>query len=147
MFLREGFVVNRLALGTVATLIAATAFVATTPAAAQAGAYGCSGRLVQSWTLNNGLEIPVSRLHLYYDSSTGYNCAVNVWTSTAGAKGPISVSIRSKTDRGTRSDSGNYRRYAGPVKTYGKNRCVRVTGSASASNYSPNYDSGWVACR
>ncbi|GAA2417755.1 hypothetical protein [Nonomuraea africana] len=139
---------NRRVLGAAATLIAATAFIATTPAtAAQAGAYGCSGGLVRSWTLNNGLEIPVSRLHLYYDSRTGYNCAVNVWTSTAGDKGRISVSIRSKTDSATKSDSGNYRKYAGPVKTYGKDRCVRVTGYASASNYSPNYDSGWVACR
>ncbi|MEV6160224.1 hypothetical protein AB0L53_58805 [Nonomuraea sp. NPDC052129] len=129
-----------------ATVLVATGVVAGTPAAANAGAYGCSGQVVRSDKLENGLEMPISVVYLYYDSRTGYNCAVNVWLPGVTDKSRISVGIRSKSS-GWRKDSGNFKRYAGPVKVYGRNRCVKVTASSAASFYQPHATSGWIACR
>jgi hypothetical protein len=117
-----------------------------TATSASAGAYGCAGSLVWSHALKNGNNITQSNLYLYYNSSTGYNCAVNVWASTAGTKSWITVGILSSTDGAWNDDPGPYQSYAGPVMTYGANRCIKVYGYTSNSTTSISYTSGWVAC-
>ncbi len=59
----------------------AAGFMAVTPGAAIAGGYGCTGTLVGTWPVRSAVPNTLSDIQLYYDGSTGYNCAVNVKTA------------------------------------------------------------------
>jgi hypothetical protein len=84
----------------------------------------------------------VGELQIYYNSSTGDNCAY--FQSLGAARGvakKMYVSIQVcqetksggtctsiKTSHGSSSDSGTYSYYAGPVGVYGKGRCISSYG-------------------
>jgi hypothetical protein len=139
---------TRMLLGAV---IVAASLVATAPASpAYAGGYGCTGSLVGTWKIN-GSEPVEGDVDLYYDSSTGWNCAVVVKRSSFVFYGMatnmyIHMNNSSYDDNHTKnnydSDSGMYKYYAGPVRVYGKNMCIWVTGAISEVS-GPNADNTW----
>ncbi|MER6950692.1 hypothetical protein ABT294_42410 [Nonomuraea sp. NPDC000554] len=118
----------------------ASAVTVTMPTAANAGAYGCRGSLVGTWPVPmkdalNGGTYYRSDIKLYYNPSSGWNCAVLVkrpGKPRYGEKTPMFVEMyngrwaedkwRNNHDR----DNGSFRYQAGPVKVYGKNMCVDI---------------------
>jgi hypothetical protein len=113
--------------------------------AAQAGGYGCAGNLVRSIPVPlkdalTGKTYYRSDVKLYYNTKTGWNCAVMVkrpGKPRYNAKVPMFLEImnaRWAEDRQKNNidnDQGNFRRYAGPVKVNGrwkgKGLCISIT--------------------
>jgi hypothetical protein len=111
--------------------------------AASAAEYGCGGSRIDSYPITGQIPIGTDRtfgyIYLYYDSSTGKNCAVTVATETGGYGDSKPMYLR--IDRckemvytgncaGTDSakDSGDYLYQAGPRSVSAANHCVRVVG-------------------
>ncbi|MFI6596344.1 serine/threonine protein kinase [Nonomuraea sp. NPDC050536] len=77
-----------------------------------------------------------------YNSGTGENCVVTLKSGPdVGKASPVSATIEVQ-GAGSKTDSGNYEWYAGPVKMPAKSKCVRFAGSAGGNNTS----SGWANC-
>lgn len=113
------------------------------PAASAAG-YGCSGNLIDSYPLvtSNSSGYPdgspsYGAVNLYYDSSSGNNCAATVANSNGGAGVYKDMMVSLFRCSGTsissctyfKSDIGNYASYAGPASLYANGYCVMVSGS------------------
>lgn len=106
-------------------------------------AYGCTGNLVGSWAVPlkdmlDGSTYYRSDVKLYYDASTGWNCAALVKRpghARYGDKTPLFIEMynerwaednyRNNYDQ----DQGAFKYYAGPVKVYGRNMCVSFNAS------------------
>jgi len=117
--------------------------------AAQAGGYGCAGKLVRSIPVPlkdqlTGKTYYRSDVKLYYNPKSGWNCAVMVkrpGKPRYNAKVPMFLEImnaRWAEDRQKNNidkDQGNFRRYAGPVKVNGrwkgKGLCISISASYS----------------
>ncbi|GAB3230521.1 M23 family metallopeptidase [Glycomyces halotolerans] len=97
----------------------------------------CGGDFVQinSHAVNGG------RVHLMYNSSTGYNCVVTIKTTKIGTPSPVSASLQ-KQGGTMGTDSGNFSYYAGPVKRHAPGTCVKWGGSVGSSSWM----SGWSHC-
>ncbi|MFI6451964.1 hypothetical protein ACIBF6_10445 [Streptosporangium amethystogenes] len=73
-------------------------------------------------------------VYLLYNRRTGYNCATTIKTSNVGVATFASATITTQT-RGAHSRTGGtnegrqVKYYLGPVKTYGKGRCVKYSGT------------------
>ncbi|MFR9676866.1 hypothetical protein [Streptomyces sp. TR06-5] len=106
------------------------------PAAHAAGNYGCSGSLIDSYEVGNqGSNWGTT--YLYYDASSGENCAVTV-KSDLGYKGTASLT-RVQLERCSSStphvcgdtdasveDSGQYAYYAGPITLNAAGKCINI---------------------
>ncbi|GAA1292532.1 hypothetical protein Psi02_50010 [Planotetraspora silvatica] len=128
--------------------------------AANAGAYGCTGTDVGSWPVYDEYGT-VGDIHLYYDSSTGWNCAAAVKRTSYvfyGLATHIYITINNSAyddnhvKNNFASDSGMYKYYAGPAKVYGKGMCIwlqagiaDVSGPNAQGNYITRYVNR-VAC-
>ena len=110
-----------------AATLSVSASLPTTPALAQSGS--CGGRLVELFPMVVDKQ-RVGELQLYYNSSNGMNCAIfahggPMW----GVRTQTSVSLQlQKPHSGSVQDEDPYKYMAGPVRIYGRNRCVRATG-------------------
>ncbi|MEU6072856.1 hypothetical protein [Micromonospora sp. NPDC047074] len=93
--------------------------------ASPAAAATCSGGLLGNWQIRGGY------ISVYYNSSTGYNCAMT-HTNNPGVSQYIYVSIGSGNQSDV--DKGNFKYYAGPVSVYGRGRCINFAGQVGASN-------------
>ncbi|MFC8392220.1 hypothetical protein [Streptomyces sp. NPDC057238] len=125
----SGLVVAMATVG--ATLIAA-------PTASAAG-YGCSGSLISTYPVKDNSGVSRGNVYLYYNSSTGYNCAATVKNS-AGAYGtPTLTNVTlDRCKAGTSgsscysekkvTDEGLYSYYAGPVSLSASDRCISIYG-------------------
>lgn len=128
----------RTRLGAVAaTVLAASGIVLAVPGTAQAGAYGCKGTFIRSIPVPTDWRV-LSDIRLYYNSSSGYSCAVNV-------KRRAFRDIRTRVDiqmiNGTwlednvrpgvneDRDGGKFKWYAGPVRVKGRNLTVTIWAS------------------
>ncbi|WP_143202257.1 hypothetical protein [Streptomyces sp. CB01249] len=104
------------------------------PSASAAG-FGCPGSQIDVYPVtdaNKGLVL--SNIFLYYDASTGKNCASNVRTSAGGTGTAAKISISIWADGGSAvTDSGNYSQYAGPVSVYAAGKCINVKATTYAS--------------
>ncbi|MBW5252331.1 hypothetical protein JGS39_25630 [Streptomyces sp. P01-B04] len=112
------------------------------PSASAAG-YGCSGSQIDSYSVITGSangSVNYGNVYLYYDSSTGYNCAVTV-ANSAGGNGVAKemyislIKCTQTTSTGTCTltstrdeDKGNYLNYAGPVKIPAAGHCIQISG-------------------
>ncbi|MEU6425878.1 serine/threonine protein kinase [Microbispora sp. NPDC046973] len=76
-----------------------------------------------------------------YNSSTGENCVVTIKTADVGKATPVSATLEVQ-DSWSKTDSGNYEYYAGPVKLQAKGKCVRYSGSVGSAGAS----AGWGNC-
>jgi hypothetical protein len=141
--IRKRFV--RVLLG--AALVAASLVVTSPAGPAYAGGYGCTGSSVGSWVVY-GSEGAAGDIHLYYDSSTGWNCAVVVKRTSHvfyGLATNMYIYMHNSAyddyhiKNNWSDDSGMYKYYAGPVRVYGKNMCIWIEG-AIAENSGPISD-------
>ncbi|GGM21477.1 hypothetical protein GCM10011608_02680 [Micromonospora sonchi] len=85
----------------------------------------CSGGLLGNWPIKGGY------ISVYYNSSTGYNCAMT-HTNKPGVAKYIMVQIGSGGT--SKKDAGTYKYYAGPVSVYGRGRCIDFSGQVGAGN-------------
>ncbi|MGW0808841.1 hypothetical protein [Nonomuraea sp. NPDC002799] len=125
--------------------------------AGPASAATCSGSLIDNIAVKSG-NTTYGTLKLYYNSSTGNNCArLDRVVSYGTAKGMIlslygcgsgwTVSKCHQSFYDIGQDSGQFGQYAGPVSVYGKGRCVQVEASVQAANNSwANYHSPVFHC-
>jgi hypothetical protein len=73
-------------------------------------------------------------VYLLYNRRTGYNCVTTIKTSNVGIATFTSATITTQT-RGAHSRTGGknegrqVKHYLGPLKTYGKGRCVKYSGT------------------
>ncbi|MFF4485518.1 hypothetical protein ACFY0F_03340 [Streptomyces sp. NPDC001544] len=129
--------------GLVVAVAAVGATLITAPAAS-AGGYGCSGSLVSTYPVKDNGGVSRGDVYLYFDSSTGYNCAVTVKNS-AGAYGtPTLTNVTlDRCKAGTSgsscysekkvTDEGLYSSYAGPVSLSASGRCISIYGEILGS--------------
>ncbi|MFD1542280.1 serine/threonine protein kinase [Nonomuraea guangzhouensis] len=73
-----------------------------------------------------------------YNSGTGENCVVTMKTANVGQKTPVSATLDVQGG-GSRTDSGSYEYYAGPVKLPAKGKCVKFSGSAGSGSTNAGY--------
>ncbi|SEM05750.1 serine/threonine protein kinase [Nonomuraea pusilla] len=77
-----------------------------------------------------------------YNSGTGENCVVTMKNGPdVGRRTPVRATLEVQGG-GTRTDSGSYDYYAGPVKLPAKGKCVRYSGSAGSGSTS----AAWGNC-
>jgi hypothetical protein len=72
-------------------------------------------------------------VYLLYNRKTGYNCVTTFKTSNVGiptfTMATITTQTRGANPRASGENEGrSVKRYLGPVKTYGKGRCVKYMG-------------------
>ncbi|MEV2266534.1 hypothetical protein [Nonomuraea africana] len=94
--------------------------------ASPASAATCSGTHLDNWPITGGY------IAVYYNSSTGYNCAMT-YTNRPGVSQYIRVTL-SAIGGSSRTDAQYYKYYAGPVSVYGKGKCIEVYGQVGYSN-------------
>ncbi|MFR9725193.1 hypothetical protein ACL02R_17770 [Streptomyces sp. MS19] len=150
-----------------ATVAAAAALTGTAAPGASAGGasaaaeYGCNGSLINTYPVRTPAGAVWGNIRLYYDGSTGRNCAVNVKTAAGGSgtRGWTSVNLyrcASSTpgrpcrwqDETYDGDGGPYAYYAGPVSIPAAGKCIRVTGfvGTAPSNASGGSGTNGVHC-
>lgn len=89
--------------------------------------------------VSNGVSY--GKVYLLYNNDNGYNCVVTIKHRSVGS--PSSTSAYLEPQGSTRTtDSGNFSYYAGPVKRYAANVCVRWGGSVNGVSF----NSGWTNC-
>ncbi len=126
-----------MAAAAVAFAPAASAADLASPSANAAENYGCVGSLIDSYPIGNQGSI-WGTTYLYYDASTGDNCAAAV-KSSGGWKGTATLT-RVQMERCASStpgtcgdtdasieDSGQYAYYAGPVTLNAGGKCINIT--------------------
>lgn len=141
--------VRKLAPAAAAVLAMAGAVMVADTATASASGWGCSGSEVSGspYPATTPSGAVFSYVHLYWDGSTGTNCAVNVKTgSLYGTPTLTEVSLREcaeDTPGGNcdqiyaQGDNQIYSYYAGPVHVPGAGHCIVLeawTLDASRSN-------------
>ncbi|GAA2773448.1 hypothetical protein [Kitasatospora cinereorecta] len=105
---------------------------------ASAGGWGCTGSEIDTYSVTYGSTM-YGAIHLYYDSSTGKNCAVNVATSAGGygVDKYMSVSLVRCTQTSpsstctiddAKTNADTYKYYAGPVSLSAADHCINVRG-------------------
>ncbi|PZG12639.1 hypothetical protein [Nonomuraea aridisoli] len=72
-------------------------------------------------------------VYLLYNRKTGYNCVTTIKTSNIGVRTFVMATITTQTRGANSRASGenegrSVKHYLGPVKTYGKGRCVSYMG-------------------
>ncbi|MET7333530.1 hypothetical protein [Nonomuraea sp. NPDC005650] len=92
---------------------------------APAFAAGCSGTHLDNWSIRGGY------IAVYYNSSTGRNCAMT-FTNSPGKVQYMMVSI--STSGASDRDAGNFTTYAGPVSVYAKGKCISLQGQVGSNN-------------
>jgi hypothetical protein len=111
-----------------------------TVSAPPASAAGCSGNLVGHHPVRNAAGELLAHVDIYYDSSTGYNCArLNSYDGWWGRRKWMYIELytcRETTDPGDSctqygsgsryfdNDGGDFQYYAGPVSVYGRGHCI-----------------------
>ncbi|GHF93989.1 hypothetical protein GCM10017667_25090 [Streptomyces filamentosus] len=135
---------NRI-MATIAALASILGFALISAPAASAGGYGCSGGLIATYPVKTSSGTIFGNIHVYYDSSTGRNCAVTVKT-TAGGYGTssfvsVTLAVCKTSTPGAFCDSAgqptayegdHFNYYAGPVSVYAAGRCIHLYGQVSS---------------
>ncbi|MFI6501409.1 protein kinase [Nonomuraea typhae] len=76
-----------------------------------------------------------------YNNSTGENCVVTMKTANVGVKTPVRATLEVQGGE-SKSDSGDFEYYAGPVKLQARGKCVQFSGSIGSSTGGQ----GWGNC-
>ncbi|WP_214414548.1 hypothetical protein [Sphaerisporangium fuscum] len=69
-------------------------------------------------------------IYLLYNARTGQNCVTTIKTQYVGTKTITSAQLEVQGG-GKKSDIRSYKYYAGPVKLYGKGKCVKYYGTVA----------------
>jgi hypothetical protein len=128
-------------------LLMPVALLSTAPPAT--AATSCSGTPVKTITHYQQGRLPLrvaAKTHIYYDGT--YNCAVLEKVLGRGEQSEMEISIC--TTYGCQTDHGfDYRYHAGPVKIYGRNRCITIYATSFAPDVGYSYfvyQSGKMLC-
>ncbi|GAA0686468.1 hypothetical protein GCM10010193_45420 [Kitasatospora atroaurantiaca] len=110
--------------------------------ATTASAYGCTGGLVDSYPVKTSEGVIFGYFYLYFDNSTGNNCAATIKTANSGygTASVVKASISrcsntsasnscTKVSGTTSTDEGNFAKFAGPVKVSAASTCITGFGS------------------
>ncbi|GLZ29578.1 hypothetical protein Lesp02_17680 [Lentzea sp. NBRC 105346] len=145
----------RKAVASAAVLVGTAVVSIVLPGHANAAEYGCSGALIDTWPVKSPWNT-ISHIRLYYNSSNGWNCAVNVKTAYYSQfKHDASISMYNedfREDDNNRPgynndfDSGKFQYYAGPVKVYGKGKCVVINADTWYYDEHAHKNTGAVHC-
>ncbi|GAA0412159.1 hypothetical protein GCM10009530_75910 [Microbispora corallina] len=136
-----------------AAVIAATAVVST-PASANTymvGSCGSGYSVQEAFPLSSDTAPATGSgvIFLYYNSSTGKNCAILRRDVDFVASGGMGITLRVSDGQVATDASSNYRSYAGPVYLYGRGHCVSVDawvrGYWKDSAYLSHTDTGGIA--
>lgn len=84
-------------------------------------------------------------VYLLYNGKTQQNCVVTIKSSFTGTKTPVSAELTvmpkaikdTKQSPTVRRDSGNFKYYAGPVKYWAKQACVKFWGTIKPLGHDP----------
>lgn len=129
------------------------------PSASAAG-YGCSGSLIDTYDVrtNAGSGTLFGHVYLYYNSSNGVNCAVNV-SNSAGGYGTAKymyMSINKCTQTSpsstcsitTRDEDSSqfYTQYAGPVSVTSPNNCILISAAINYNGRVAQANTGATHC-
>lgn len=84
-------------------------------------------------------------VYLLYSKKSQQNCVVTIKSSFAGSKTPVSAELTvmpkaikdTKQDPTVRRDSGSFKYYAGPVKYWAKQACVKFWGTIKPLGHDP----------
>ncbi|MEU4571960.1 serine/threonine protein kinase [Nonomuraea sp. NPDC023979] len=76
-----------------------------------------------------------------WNNSTGQNCVVTMKTVDVGKATPVRATLEVQNGP-SKTDSGNFEYYAGPVKLPAAGKCVRYSGSVGSGSTS----AGWANC-
>ncbi|WP_405881064.1 hypothetical protein OG747_22110 [Streptomyces sp. NBC_01384] len=110
-----------------------------------AGGYGCSGNQIDTYPVTYSGET-FGNVYLYYDSSTGKNCAVTVSNSSHGYGSSKYMYVRVEKCQQTApsggyctiyspevwdDNGGDFLYYAGPVTVSAAGHCISVVGEIS----------------
>jgi hypothetical protein len=71
-------------------------------------------------------------VYLMYNRKTGYNCVVSIKTAFARTATYTTATLTVKGSSGrpkSKTDAGNFKHYAGPVKVKARGKCVSYWGS------------------
>ncbi len=118
-----------------AVVAAVAAALVVAPMNANAAEYGCTGSLIDTYKVKSQVGNHLSTIRLYYNSGTGYNCAANVKTAYYSQfKHEASITLMNedwaednhRPGYNIDEDGGKFQYYAGPVKVYGKGKCMYV---------------------
>lgn len=127
MYLRTRFATFVVALASAGmSLVPATSASASASVSASCGSgysYVDSYPLMDSW----GEKSSTIKLYLYYNGSTGKNCAYTSTTEWTDISKYMFVTLSSSSD-GPYGDNGYYRYYAGPVYVSARHECVSLSG-------------------
>ncbi|MFE6682850.1 hypothetical protein [Streptomyces sp. NPDC057729] len=118
---------------------------------ANAASYGCASSEIDSYALKTSGGVTNGTIHLFYDSSSGKNCAVAVASSAGGYGAPtLKMVWLMKCPAGYKAwascddahdayvqdpavgSSTKYSQYAGPVSLSAAGRCIAVGGSITS---------------
>lgn len=112
---------KRTLFGFAASALVAAGIAAGTATTASAATV-CSGTHLDNWS------IPGGYIAVYYNSSTGNNCAMT-YTNTPGVSQRIGVSISLTDVAGSdQTDDHTYKYYAGPVSVHAPGHCIDFSG-------------------
>ncbi|MCC5581499.1 hypothetical protein IMZ11_38440 [Microtetraspora sp. AC03309] len=134
---------KRACVGTVLTM---TAFAGVTAAAMPAQAAATSARSIcgSGYTVQVN-KVPVKThygdvygyLYLLYNRGNGYNCVTVVKTKFVGKASYMTAALDVKGGR-SHTDSGNFKKYAGPVRLEAAHKCVKYWATMFLPSSSPN---------
>ncbi|WP_327296052.1 MULTISPECIES: hypothetical protein [unclassified Streptomyces] len=142
-----GFAAIGIVPATAAPTAASAVAPAAAPAATPASICGSGYREIDSHIFTNG-RVEFARVHLLYNSKTGYNCVVTDHSrATAGMSMPTGAWLDVQGDgKGQAKDQGRYSSYAGPVRLKAANSCVQWGGMIEAGVGTYTYTSPWTHC-
>ncbi len=83
--------------------------------------------------------------YLLYNPNTGFNCVVTIKSYGVGKPTPVSAAIR-RQGGPQRTDSGNFRYYAGPRKVRAPGRCVQWGGGITVGRHSAGFLTAFEHC-
>ncbi|MFI6901067.1 hypothetical protein ACIBKY_07395 [Nonomuraea sp. NPDC050394] len=107
-------------------------------APAQAATGQCAGNRIEHLAVKTSGGTTKGHLNIYYNPSSGYNCArLDSYGSHWGRTKQMSVTLHTCKNKTSdyfscksiqiANDDGHYAKYAGPVKVYGKGRCIAAS--------------------
>jgi hypothetical protein len=111
-----------------------------TPVHAAVNPYTPQGVCGSGYTVQRSHALTGAVAYQLYNGS--YNCAVTIKTSQVGTATRTTAGLQVSGGNWA-YDTGDYKYYAGPIKQYGKGKCVRFFGYHGGTSYT----SPWGNCK
>ncbi|MEU5154901.1 M23 family metallopeptidase [Glycomyces sp. NPDC021274] len=91
------------------------------------------------YTVIDSQAVTGGRVYLLYNSGNGYNCVTTIKSTSIGTASAVSAGLQ--VEGGTMTtDSGSFAYYAGPIRKYAADSCVKWGGSVGSSSYLSGFE-------